>query len=282
MTTTPAGRFLGYTPKTNRPIYLQQGGSEPPVQPPVVPSPAQVFPQGVPAPLYTQEQLEAERARVRAEEKAKLYPRIEQTAAQYQALQEEVAGLRTKDQARDAEANALAEAEAAAAKKREEDELSVRQLFERKEQEWETRFNTEREARERQEALLAKEREYSELEKYKARRVAEVMAKDLIIPEFADLITGTTPEEVEQSLTNLQEKTVSILEGIQQAQTASRSAMPGVSSAAGNTGPLEAQPGQRTYSAADIAAMPPGSPEHLAARAAAGIRTPGRGEGLFG
>jgi chromosome segregation ATPase len=230
----------------------------------------------------SQDELNRRIEAARAEEKAKLYPRLDETDARTQALHAEVELLRTKDQEREAADQARRDELAAAEAKRLEDELSVRDLFAKKEQDWEKRFAEERNAREVAEALQAKEREYAELASYKARRVAEVMAVDGIIPEFADLVTGTTPEQVEESLTTLQEKTASILEGIARANVAQRSAMPGVSSAAGNTGPLEAQPGQKVYTAAEIAALPLGSPEHLALRQAANVRTPGRGEGLFG
>jgi hypothetical protein len=229
----------------------------------------------------TQDQLFAAIEAARAEEKAKLYSRIEKTDAQVNTLIAE-------REARLAAEKEAADKAAAEAKALEDEKLTLKQRFDKSEAENAERFKTLQAEIATRDALLAKEREYGQLMQYKADKVSELREPDPanqhfgIMPEFVDLINGTTQEEIDNSIATMVAKTRSIVEGVQQHEINSRAATPGVSPTAGNIGPLEQQGGQRTFTAEEIAAMPPGSKEHLALRAAHGMGRASSNRGMFG
>jgi len=189
---------------------------------------------------------EADLAKAREQEKAKLYPQIDQ-------LKNELADLKKEQQARlEAEREALERAEAEAKAKAEE-EMDVRSLLQTKEQEWEQRLEEERQARENAFALLEKEREYAQITEYRNQRLAEV--GDDIIPELRDLVVGNTAEEIDQSIAGLVDRSSRILEGAQQAIQSQRQAMQGTRVTSPPT-ELDTNSGQRSLSPEEIAAMP--------------------------
>lgn len=254
-TQTPAGLNQELPPVPPAGIPLTQ----PPAIIPVPVLPAQ------PNQTFTAEQVE----QFRAEEKAKLYAREEALKAQQAALQAEVDKYKSEDQKRADEAKAAAEAAAAAQKAKDEEELDAKALLAKREVEWEQRFAAAEAERARDRALLEKERQYSELVAYISRRVNE--ERDNIEENLLDLVTGTTPEEVEASIVSMKERSMRIMENARQNGVMTRAAMPGVSSAAGNAGPLDQLGAAREPTAEEIANFAPGSPEHLAARARYGI-----------
>jgi hypothetical protein len=73
----------------------------------------------------------------------------------------------------------------------------------------------ERLEREKAFLLLERERQYSEITEYRNRRLEE--ERENIIPELVDLISGNTPEEIEQSITGLRDRSSKILESASQA-----------------------------------------------------------------
>lgn len=152
-------------------------------------------------------------ARIRQQEKDKLYPQIEtlkETVARLEAERAE----RTKLQ-EDARA-----AEEADARTRAESQMDVRELLAQKEQEWQQRLEDERLERERAFALLEQERSFQALEEFRRQRVEA--ESNAIMPELLDLVQGSTTEEIESSIESLKQRTARILESAQSALQAQR------------------------------------------------------------
>jgi uncharacterized membrane protein YqiK len=215
----------------------------------------------------------------RQQEKDKLYTAQEALKAQQATLQAELDKYKTAEQVRADEAKAAAEAASLAQKVKDEEELDAKALLAKREVEWEQRFAAAEAERARDRALLEKEREWSQLQQYIAKRVAE--SRDDIEENLLDLVTGTTPEEVEASIVSMKQRSMRIMENARQNGVMTRAGMPGVSSAAGNAGPLDQLGAPRELSAEDISSFAPGSPEHLAARARFGIGRP-QSPSMFG
>lgn len=192
--------------------------------------------------FYTEEDL----ARIRAQEKDKLYPQVER-------LKEELSLLKKEREERLAEEERLrAEAEAEARAKA-ESEMDVRTLLETKEKEWQERIEEERAEREKAFALLEREREFQELMTYRQQRVAE--EQESIIPELLDLVSGNTPEEVEASITGLKERSSRILESAQSAMQAARRDMAGSRVTAPAAGPLDTNSDNQQFTPEQISGM---------------------------
>lgn len=192
--------------------------------------------------LYTQEDVN----KFREQEKSKLYPEIK-------SLKDELALLRKseEDRARDFESQrAAAEAEA---KRKEEDEMGVRELLTRKEQEWQERLRQESQERERAFALLEKERAYSELTHYIARRTEE--ERENIMPDLLDMISGGNVNEVEESIANLRSRSARIMDATRAAMQDSRREMTGSRVTAPPSGPLDTNSEQSQFTAEQISAM---------------------------
>jgi hypothetical protein len=251
-----------------------EGTTVAPVPPAGIPVTQPVLP-SQPDQTFTAAQVE----QFRNEEKAKLYAAQEALKAQQASMQAELDKYKSADQLRADEAKAAAEAASAAQKIKDEEELDAKALLAKREVEWEQRFAAAEAERARDRALLEKERQYSELQAYVSRRVAE--SRDDIEENLLDLVTGTTPEEVEASIVSMKQRSMRIMENARQNGVMTRAGMPGVSSAAGNVGPLDQLGGQREPSAEEIASYAPGSPEHLAARARYGIGRP-QSPSMFG
>ena len=190
--------------------------------------------------FYTDEDL----AKVRSQEKSKLYPQID-------SLKEEINLLKKDREAQLAEAAAIAKEKEEAARKLAESEMDVRALLEKKEQEWTAQLEEIRQEGARKDALLERERQYAELTAYRNRRLAE--EQDNIMPELVDLISGNNADEIEQSITGLRERSSKILESAQQAMQSARRDMKGTSTTLPPT--MENNSGQQQFTADQIAAM---------------------------
>lgn len=195
-------------------------------------------------PRFTEDDL----ANVRKEEKDKLYPRIEEMRTELQRLREA-----EEERKRLAEEQEAAEAEAR--QKAEEDELSAKELLLKKEEEWQNRFQTLEQEREQDRALLEKERQYNELRAYRESALAQ--AEDEIMPELRDLVQGTSREEIDQSIADMQERSRNILEQARSAVQQHRQQMPTVRpTSPGNIGPLEErESAEQTVTPDDIRSM---------------------------
>lgn len=199
------------------------------------PAPASVVPADT---RFTADDL----AKVREQEKNKLYPEIERLKSDLDVLRKDREERLAAEAAR-AEADAAAEAE----RQRQIDEanLNSQQLLEKRQAEFEAQLAAERKAREDAFAMLDHERNYQEFTSWKAERVAS--ARDDIMPELFDLISGNTPEEIEASIAGLTERSNRILESAQAAASAQRRAMVGTRTVgAPASGPLDTTSAQNT------------------------------------
>lgn len=209
--------------------------------------PADPPPPAPPAPTDEERKFTAKDIeRIRKEEKDKLYP-------QFEAVKEELAAIRKQREEEEAAKKQTKAQQEAAAKAMAEEEMSARELLEARELEWDERMRKMEEELAARDALLEREREFNALQDYKAECVKA--NADNILPELRDLVTGNTYEEVEASVASLVERSARILEQVGQAQQQARQQMRTVSSAAPSVGPMDNEPGQQTFSAADIAAM---------------------------
>ena len=196
--------------------------------------------------FYTEEDL----AKVRTQEKDKLYPVVEQ-------LKSEVAALK-KDKDEKA-ARKAAEFEAKATEKAEKDkakmieDLDAKDLIKLTTDELREQLERERSERERAFALLEQERTYAELQNYKQNLIEQ--ERENIIPELVDLVAGNTPDEVSASLESLKARSAKILESAQAAMQNARKEMRGTSATLPAAGPLETNMDSRQFTAQDIAAM---------------------------
>ena len=193
--------------------------------------------------FYTEDDL----ARVRAQEKDKLYPQIDKLKSELEELkkqrEEEAARISAEKEAKDAAARAEAEAD-----------MDVRELLKQKERELTEQLERERQERERAFALLEREKAFAELQTFKQQRLEQ--EREAIIPELLDLVTGDTQEEVNASLESLKERSARILESAQAAMQSARKEMTGSRVTAPPTGPLDINSEQRNFTADEIAAMP--------------------------
>ena len=218
--------------------------------------------------FYTEDDL----ARVRAQEKDKLYPQIDKLKSELEELkrqrEEELAAQIAEKEARDAAARAEAEAE-----------MDVRELLKKKENEWTEQLERERQERERAFALLEREKAFAELQAFRQQKLEQ--ERDYIIPELLDLVTGDSPEEVNASIESLKERSARILESAQQAMQSARKEMTGSRVTAPPTGPLDINSEQRNFTADEIAAMPMNEYAKYRQRLLS-ARAQGKTQGMFG
>ena len=189
---------------------------------------------------YTEDDLK----KVREQEKSKLYPQID-------SLKEELAALKKRDEEREAEALRNKQEAEAEAKRKAEAEMDVRTLLETKEKEWADKLEAERLEREKAFLLLEREREFAALNEYRNRRLEE--ERENIIPELVDLISGNTPDEIEQSIAGLRDRSSKILDSAQQAMQNTRREMTGTKPTLPPT--LENNSDQQQFTAEQLAAM---------------------------
>jgi len=201
--------------------------------------------------------------KIRQQEKDKLYKRLEDSDGRVKTLEDQLSTLSNESEETKAEAARLAKAESDALRRREDEELSAKELITKRETEfdeklkvveteWEGRLAKIEEERASQEAMLEKERRYRELETYLGRRMVE--EEEFIIPELRDLASGTTEEEIDNSIAILKDRSSAILESIQ--QSTQPSGLRGSPVTAPPVGPMETQTEQQTLSAEDIRNMP--------------------------
>lgn len=209
--------------------------------------------------------------KAREQEKQKLYPQMER-------LKAEVESLRKEREEREAEEARLREAAEAESKRRAEEEMDVRELLKQKEMEWTSQLEQERLERERAIALLDQERQFQELQAYRAQRVEA--ERENIIPELVDLIDGGTPDEIEASISSLKERSARILDSATQAMQSTRRDMVGTRTTAPAAGPLDTN-SERQFSPEDIKNMSLSEYQKYRSRLL-GDSASSRGRGLFG
>jgi len=218
--------------------------------------------------FYTDEDL----AKVRSQEKEKLYPQIE-------SLKEEL--LSIKKEKEEEAARRAAEAEADAARIREEAlaELDSKSYADARLSELQEQLERERVERERAFALLEREKTFADLQAYRQEVLNQ--ERDNIIPELVDLIQGNSREELQASVENLKERSARILESAQSAMQNARKEMKGTSITTPPNGPLETNSEQRNFTPQEIAAMPMNEYSKYRSRLLS-ERAQGKTQGLLG
>ena len=196
--------------------------------------------------FYTEDDL----ARVRSQEKDKLYPQIESLKEELSFLKKEREEKLARQQAEEQAERARLEAEERA---RREAEMDSKEFAKSGIEELKEQLERERQERERAFALLEREKAYAELQAYR-QQVIEVN-KDDIMPELLDLVTGDTIEEINLSIAGLKERSSRILESAQQAMQSARRDMTGTRVTSPQAGPLDINTGNRQFSAEDISTM---------------------------
>ena len=241
---TGSGFIVGTDPR--RPPVTQQdlqggtggGQTQPPVQV-VFQQPS--GPQG--QRMFTEEEVGA----IRAEEKEKLYGRM-------QTMETELATLRQDREEREAAATAEQQRLAEEARTKEEEALDVRQLLEKRDQEWQQRFTSLEQQRERDQAIFEQERRFNLLQEYRRDRIEQ--ESEYILPELRDLIQGGTESEIDQAIEIMKQRTGAIVQNLQAAVTQQRGPIRGVApTGAPPVGPMEQQMTTETLTVDDIRGM---------------------------
>lgn len=241
---TGSGFLVGTDPRqlpvTQQDLQPPQG-QQPPVQIVVNGQNGQSTPQG--QRYFTEEEVGA----IRAEEKTKLYDRMN-------AMDTELNQLRLEREERERVAAEEREKLAAEARLHEEEALDVRQLLDKRDQEWSQRFVEMQSERERDLAIFEQERRFSQLQDYRRDRIEQ--EQEYLLPELRDLIQGSTVDEVDQSIEIMKQRTAAILLSVQNAVTQQRGPIRGVApTGAPPIGPMEQQTATETLTVEDIRAM---------------------------
>lgn len=253
--------------------------------------------QAVQGRVFTEEDV----ARIRQEEKDKLYTQMERNNEELRSLRDQVGSLTAAEQRREAQLVEEQQRLEAEARAKEEQELDAKSLVQKKDQEWNERLKSmqdewnqkleaEAEARRTAEALVAREREYNDLKEYAQAQVAAHQEK--IAPELLPWIQGNSKEEIDAAIARAVETTDKILAGIQQDlgqfqqqdqfQQPFQAPQPPVVPGTRVTGPAGMDPaaGSQTLTAEQIAQMP--MDQYAKLRSQVGIGGQGNNRGLFG
>lgn len=196
-----------------------------------------------PAYRWTDEDIE----NARRQEKEKLYPRLEDMDAQLKALRDE-------REAEKAERDRLAKDADEARRQKEESEMDLRQLLEKREQEWNSQVSEIKTSMEQQRAVYEKERQLQEAEIYRRDRIAQ--EAENILPELRDFIQGSTPEEIDQSIETMKARTESVIANFVAQEPVLPFQQPrGAAPTAPPVGPMEQLPDYTNLSPDDIRGM---------------------------
>lgn len=150
-------------------------------------------PNGQPQQVFTAEDIE----KARQQEKDKLYGRIEEMGSQLQQV------LTAREQ-EEAERKRLADEADAARKEKEESEMDLRALLDKRDKEWEDRFKETESQYATDRAIFDQERKLAEIDTYRRQRLEQ--EQEEIIPALLDLVSGNSPEEIEQSIVYMKER----------------------------------------------------------------------------
>ena len=203
-------------------------------------------------PLYTAEDLE----RVRAEEKEKLYARLNGKDSELKDIQERMAAWE-KEKADLAAAEQKAKEEAEAVRKaKEEEQMELRDLLERRDAENKARLDEMNSRFEQERAVFEQERRFNELQEYRRSMVEQ--HGEFIMPELRDYVRGDSVEEIDASIADLRARTEAIMANVRENLTAPPAPpMRGTSTTTPPVGPLEQEPGNQSFSPQDIRNMTP-------------------------
>ena len=141
-------------------------------------------------------------AQARQQEKDKLYGRIEQMGGQ-------LAEIQTAREAEAAERQRLADEAEAARKAKEENEMDLRTLMERREAELRGEMDQIRQAQEMEREVFNRERALQQVEEYRRDRIAQ--ESEYLLPELRQYIVGDTIEAVDASIERVKLDTQAIV-----------------------------------------------------------------------
>ena len=211
--------------------------------------------------VFTEDEVQ----KIRQQEKDKLYGRLEESQTRLKTMEEQLSLLSKEREDAIKQAEDRTKAESELIRQRELEEMSAKDLLLRKEdefnarinqaeREWSEKFQNLEQDRQAQAALLDKERALQALESYRQRRLNE--EQEFIIPELLDLVTGSSEDDIENSIALLRARSGAIIESIQQASQSQMPRLKGAPVTAPPTGPLENNTEYQTMTAEDIRNMP--------------------------
>jgi len=198
---------------------------------------------------------EADLARVRQEEKDKLYSDIKSLKDQWAEAQKSLKTIEEQRAQELAEVARKQQEKETALQAKKEEEMSAKQLLEAKLKEtndtWENRFTKLQEERDSERALLAKERAYNELVEYRNSLITQNAEE--IAPQFHNFITGETKEQIDNAIAQAKAATQSIADEVAAARQQQVAQPRGVSTTGyPPLGPIEGSMGSKTYTPQDI------------------------------
>jgi hypothetical protein len=164
-------------------------------------------------PVFTAEDIE----RARQQEKDKLYQRIEEMGSQLQTVL-------TERETYQQEQQRLAEEAEAARREKEESEMDLRALLDKRDKEWEDRFKETESKYATDRAIFEQERRLAEVEQYRRQRLEQ--EQEEIIPALLDMVSGNSPEEIEQSINYMKQRSEVIAQNFAAAAQASQQQVP--------------------------------------------------------
>jgi sugar-specific transcriptional regulator TrmB len=163
--------------------------------------------------MFTAEDLE----KAREQEKSKVYKRLETMQETVARLEAEATQRRTAEEAAQQAAKDAAEAERLSA-------LSVQDLLAEREAQWQREQAELRQEIAAERALRERETQFAEL--MDSRNQIMQQYSDRVAPELLDLISGETPEEIQQSAEDMAARTERILAQTAEAMQNARQQMP--------------------------------------------------------
>lgn len=193
--------------------------------------------------MFTADEVEA----FRQQEKDKLYGRLDEMGTQLKSVLEERESER-------AERARLAEEAETARQAKEESEMDLRALIEKRDEEWRARFEESEQRSAAERAIFDQERRLTELGEYRRARVEQ--EQEYILPDLRDFVGGNSIEEIDASIEVIKQRSEVISANFaaaaaQQQQPFRAGAMPSVPP----VGPLEQLPSYEQLSPEQIEAM---------------------------
>lgn len=273
--------------------------SQPAVEPPVQPAPGTTLtvPPAPPAPPASVQRVDlndpavqAAIAAARAETEERLTGTINELQQQVGATAEQVEQWRQEREERERREQEAIAAAAAAEEEKRQAELSYAERLAELQQQQDARFQSMEEQLRQRDAVLEKERRFTELMQYRSAALEnennpEGPGRGLgpqILPHLRDFVTGNNEAEIDASVSALAERSTLILQEVAQAQGVQRQQARGVGVTAPPVGPLDNNSGYETVSAADIDAMDMNTYAANRSRLLGAASQSQQGRGMFG
>lgn len=206
-----------------------------------------------PAPQYQEptggESVEERLARARREEKDKLYPQIDE-------LTKRLSAFEADREAERLEKERLAQEAADARRMKEESEMDLRALLEKRDQEFRQQLEETNRRYETDRAVFEKERALADAQAYMRDRLEQ--EREFILPEMRQFVRGDTPEQIDESIEEVKRLTESVFTNLAAGQEPAPAPFQqprGASPTAPPVGPMEQLPSYQSLTPEDIAGM---------------------------